>query len=203
MARYTGETITGLEVWLRENTPLRYFGDMHLSQPTEEVGEALFGTHELKDMGEELLETLHDIRQGTGGGTGLAFNQIGGQYSITAVQTRGMESPLLMCNPVVIGASGLAAFQESCLSGIGNTGEVRRPEVVTVEFRDVYGGTHIAGGDPSDNGRRFSRVTQHELDHLAGIVCPELFEPGTQRTVEYLSEFAQEPFSRGIVSLPA
>lgn len=202
VSKYTGKTISGLEEWLGEYTPLRYFGDEHLLRPTEKVGGDLFGTQELERMAEELIRVHRDIRQGTGGGTGLAFNQIGGQYSIATVWTRGLESPLLMCNPVIIGSIGNAAMYESCLSGIGSTGEVRRPEVVTISYRDIEGRELTAGGDPSDNGRRFSRVAQHEADHLLGITCDRLFEPGTELLITDLDQFGQEPFSRGILSLP-
>ena len=201
--RYEGTSTQGLNEWLQIYTPLVFFGNDALHIPTTPIDERLFNSSELEDAASGLLATHHTIREGIGACTGLAHNQIGGNLSLATVWTRGMESPLLLANPRIIKAVGAAAFQESCMSDIGNTGQVVRPLSVTVEYEDLKGDTFTSSDmqlEPA-NDRRFSRVVQHEIDHLHGKTCDMAFIPGSGLTVMELAQFGKEPFSAGIVPL--
>jgi peptide deformylase len=77
-------------------------------------------------------------------------------------------SPMVIANPVFKKATGEVIHEEGCLSVPGIFEDVKRAELVTVEFQDMYGEYHELEAD-----ELLSVCLQHENDHLDGIVFIE------------------------------
>jgi peptide deformylase len=135
-------------------------------------------TPEIKRLIADMFETMHDRH-----GVGLAAQQVGQALQLTVIDVREVQDrpstlelkdkpadvneimPLVLINPEIKPVSEPAAAGEGCLSFPEIYAEISRPGSVEVkalneklkpvEFR--------AGG-------LLSRVIQHELDHLNGIL---------------------------------
>lgn len=77
-------------------------------------------------------------------------------------------SPMVIINPVFKNKSGEVVNEEGCLSVPGIFEDVKRAELVTVEYQDLYGHHHELDAD-----ELLSVCLQHEVDHLDGIVFIE------------------------------
>lgn len=77
-------------------------------------------------------------------------------------------SPMVFINPVLKNQSGEIIHEEGCLSVPGIYEDVKRAELVTVEYQDLSGNTHELDAD-----ELLSVCLQHENDHLEGIVFIE------------------------------
>jgi peptide deformylase len=97
-------------------------------------------------------------------GIGLAAPQLGVLERVIVVATAGMK-PLPMINPVIVAAEGEQIGQEGCLSIPGLYGDVKRAQYVEVEAMDLKG--RMYRYEMEDMA---ARVTQHEVDHLDGVL---------------------------------
>ncbi|MEO8397587.1 MAG: peptide deformylase, partial [Chloroflexota bacterium] len=69
-------------------------------------------------------------------------------------------------NPLVASTSQtLGVYREMCLSGIPLSGDVIRPWEIEIEYNDQAGNILKRALDPIH-----SRLAQHEIDHLDGIL---------------------------------
>lgn len=76
--------------------------------------------------------------------------------------------PMVFINPVFKNQSGEVIHEEGCLSVPGIYEDVKRAELVTVEYLDMFGEKHELDAD-----ELLSVCLQHENDHLDGIVFIE------------------------------
>jgi len=101
-------------------------------------------------------------------GIGLAAIQVGILKRIIVIDLSHLIDdfvPTALINPEITEPEGEIPYEEGCLSVPGIYEEVIRPEKVKVKFQTVDGNTeewNCAGF--------LSRVIQHELDHLNGIL---------------------------------
>jgi peptide deformylase len=97
-------------------------------------------------------------------GVGLAAPQIGASVRVVVVAPEEMK-PLALVNPVILDASGEQLGQEGCLSIPGLYGDVSRFDQIEISALDRTGRpiTLKLSGMPS-------RVVQHEIDHLEGVL---------------------------------
>lgn len=77
-------------------------------------------------------------------------------------------APMVFINPVFKNKSGEIIHEEGCLSVPGIYEDVKRAELVTIEFQDMFGEHHELEAD-----ELLSVCLQHENDHLDGIVFIE------------------------------
>jgi len=77
-------------------------------------------------------------------------------------------SPMVFINPVFKNKSGEVIHEEGCLSVPGIYEDVKRSELVTVKYQDIFGEHHEIDAD-----ELLSVCLQHENDHLDGIVFIE------------------------------
>ncbi len=77
-------------------------------------------------------------------------------------------NPMVFINPIFKNKSGEIIHEEGCLSVPGIYEDVKRAELVTVEFQDIFGEHHEIEAD-----ELLSVCLQHENDHLDGIVFIE------------------------------
>lgn len=145
-----------------------------ISNPVSEFNEELHGL--IKNM----LFTMYHAP-----GIGLAAPQVGVSSRIFVLDiwfdrekitlADGSEeyrlsefSPMVFINPVLKNKSGEIIHEEGCLSVPGIYEDVKRAELVTVEYQDIFGDHHELDAD-----ELLSVCLQHENDHLDGIVFIE------------------------------
>ena len=102
----------------------------------------------------------------------------------------------VMVNPEIIEASEERhTMLEGCLSLPGWYGEIPRPAWVTLKYQDVHGKEHrIKRADA--RGYKVGRMSQHEIDHLDGVLFTERIED-----LSTLRDMSQEgrPKRRGLL----
>ena len=106
-------------------------------------------------------------------GVGLAAVQIGVQKQMLALISCPSKKTGIIINPQIIwqdkklttGSRGKKTDYEGCLSVPGLWGIVKRPAAVRVKYQDLKG-----NWQEKDFPDFLSRVVQHEIDHLNGIL---------------------------------
>jgi peptide deformylase len=152
-----------------------------------------FDVH-LKQFAEKMLETMY-----ANNGIGLAAPQVGKSLMICVIDVRSNQDetshryiydgrkvpvefmmPLIMINPELkLIADVQICFEEGCLSFPNIRGEVIRPEKIDTHFQDVNGSAHQL-----ECGGLLSRVIQHEVDHLNGVLFIDRMHPDVLRTIK-------------------
>ena len=157
---------------------LRY-GDPVLLEPARPIETV---DDELRALAGDMIETMRAER-----GVGLAAEQIGLTRAICVVEVPeeydvdeegnrlnpGLAMPLVLVNPEILAASPeTSTLEEGCLSFPGITGVIRRPVHIRLRYTDLE-------GDPHEVGVRdfASRVIQHEVDHLRGVLFTTRMSP--------------------------
>jgi len=152
---------------------IKLLGDPVLRTPGDEVEE--FG-EELQRLVKDMLETMYGAE-----GVGLAAPQVGISQRVLVVDLGESDDdgrgPVALVNPRVV-ESGKKKDRapEGCLSIPGMEEVVERPDTVTVEGKIPSGEdtTFTASG-------LFSRVVQHEIDHLDGVLFIDRISPLKRR----------------------
>lgn len=110
-------------------------------------------------------------------GVGLAAPQVGINYKLLVYNPTGdpeaSEQERVLCNPSVIHKSKeTEEGEEGCLSFPEIRGSITRPNIVEIEALDLQGREfqlRLEGWE--------SRIFQHELDHLKGVLFIDRFSP--------------------------
>ncbi|MGB5994080.1 MAG: peptide deformylase [Candidatus Deferrimicrobiaceae bacterium] len=117
----------------------------------------------IRELVRDMFDTMYASK-----GIGLAAPQIGVGKRVIVLDISPVEEeikPLALVNPEIVGKQGQVEGMEGCLSVPGVEGMVCRYESVTVEGKNESG----APVTIEANGL-LSRVLQHEIDHLDGIL---------------------------------
>jgi len=145
-------------------------------------------TPEMKKLAGDMLETMHASR-----GVGLAAQQIGRVLLLTVVDVRELKErpswlelngkpadvnafmPLVLINPEIKPFGDTVTGGEGCLSFPEIFGEIPRSESVDVKALNEKGKLleFRCGG-------LLSRVIQHEVDHLNGILFIDRMDRATK-----------------------
>jgi len=143
--------------------PITVYGDKILWKKTSKV------TH-VDDNIIGIIADMFDTMRNANG-VGLAANQVGLNKQIFVVDISPVEGyekykPIAMINPRIVSKSDeTISIEEGCLSIPDLRAEVIRPRSIFVSFCDVNMKEHTIEAD-----ELFSRVIQHEYDHLQGIL---------------------------------
>ena len=119
---------------------------------------------ELRQLVEEMFEAMHRFP-----GIGLAAPQVDVPRRALVVDTslgQDPEARRALINPEILATHGpTVSMDEGCLSFPGMSTEIVRPEGVTVRYQTVE-------GEPVEEEASglLSRVYQHEIDHLDGVL---------------------------------
>lgn len=114
-------------------------------------------------LAEQMFESMR-----IGKGVGLAAPQIGRLERLFVCHVADDE-PRVFINPELVETSlEEITYEEGCLSLPGLYGEIIRPRMVTVQALDLDGKPFTMRTDGF-----LSRVVQHEIDHLNGILFPD------------------------------
>lgn len=115
-------------------------------------------------------------------GIGLAANQVGITKRIIVIDISHLDqnfTPTALINPEIIESEGEITMEEGCLSVPGIYEEVKRAEKITVKFQSVDGSTNQWECEGI-----LARVIQHEIDHLEGVLFPDLIPPVKKKLLE-------------------
>ena len=140
---------------------LRYEGDEILKKKSREV-EVI--DEKLQTLIDDMIETMHKYN-----GVGLAAPQVGIPIRVVVIDVG--DGLIEMVNPVIRYKEGEQLGAEGCLSVPGIFGDVKRAEVVKVEFTDRKNKRKVLTGSGL-----LARCIQHELDHLEGRLFIDIAE---------------------------
>jgi peptide deformylase len=120
-----------------------------------------------------MLEVMYES-----GGIGLAAPQVGLGLRLLVINETGdrekADQELVLVNPTITSrGKETTLYEEGCLSFPEIYAEVSRPDACTVQAQDVKGealSLELTGF--------LSRIVQHELDHLEGILLVDRMSAG-------------------------
>jgi peptide deformylase len=136
---------------------IRQYGDPALRMKAHEVAEF---DDDLRRLVERMVGLMHDAQ-----GVGLAATQVGVLRRLFVFEPDD-QGPRAIVNPVVVErADDAAADDEGCLSLQGVRVPVERSSRIVLEGKDPNGEDMRVELDEYG-----SRVVQHELDHLDGVL---------------------------------
>ena len=107
-------------------------------------------------------------------GIGLAAPQVGVQKRFFVYDWD--DDPGVLINPVITESDGEWAYEEGCLSIPGMSFEIVRPKQILVTGIDLDGNEVSFEAD-----ELWSRLIQHELDHLDGVLMVEHLDDDQRR----------------------
>ena len=123
---------------------------------------------QVDDHHKELIKQMYEIMY-SANGVGLAAPQIGLNIRIFILDAGARDEekkPITMINPKIISLhENKVPYEEGCLSFPEHFAEIDRPENIKIEYLDEN------NSKKSSSFKGFeSRIIQHELDHLNGIL---------------------------------
>ena len=142
---------------------LRY-GDPSLRRRAQPVGDV---TPEIRRIIADMTETMYDEV-----GIGLAAPQVGISKRLIVIADEEGRGVQALLNPTIVDRGGEMTGEEGCLSIPGVFAPVTRAAWVEVEARAVDGQPVTINA----RGLR-SRVLQHEIDHLDGVLFIDRVDP--------------------------
>ncbi len=125
-----------------------------------------------KNLETQISEMVKLLRKE--GGIGLAANQIGYSNQVVIAEFKDPDGkehiPLsVFINPEIVNYSeGFECFEEGCLSVPKIELDVTRPSSIKIKYQDISG-KKIKSAPKG----LFSRILQHEVDHLNGVLFTE------------------------------
>lgn len=135
---------------------LNYYNEED-KQILSKVSEKVTNIEEVRDLIQDLKDTLHN----TSNGKGMSAIQIGEPKRVCICSWAGQE--IVMINPVITRTRGKQLYSEGCLSVPGVFKEIERAQKVWCTYTDEDGNTREIA-----EGGRMSDIIQHELDHFEG-----------------------------------
>lgn len=175
-----------------ETPPLdiHYLGDRVLRQSAKRVAKV---DDSLRQLVREMLQTMYSAN-----GIGLAAPQVAVNKQLIVIDCepdKPENPPVVLINPKITKYSkDVCDFEEGCLSIPGVYLEVNRPETIEVAFKDETGKPRKMKASGL-----LSRVIQHEMDHLNGV----LFVDRVQNSLALTEELQKQGFSVGAVKAVA
>ena len=138
---------------------------------------------DLQQLIADMYETMEDAN-----GVGLAAPQIGRSIRLFVIDSKPMQEEgeedkglrQVFINAEILEEAGDDwSYGEGCLSIPDLTGDVDRPEEITIRYQDENFVTHTSTFDGMN-----ARVIQHEYDHIEGILFTDLLKPLKKRLVK-------------------
>ena len=154
---------------------LHYLGDRVLRQPAKRIAKV---DDNLRVIIKQMLQTMYSAD-----GIGLAAPQVGINKQLIVIDCNPKNpenQPLVLINPKITKfGQELCSGEEGCLSIPGVYLEVTRPETIELNYKNEQ-------GKPSKLKATglLSRVIQHEMDHLNGVMFVDRVENNLALTEE-------------------
>jgi peptide deformylase len=141
-------------------------GDPLLREKSSPVEDA--SAPEIRELVQDLADTLAHWRAKTGYGRGIAAPQLGILQRVIFLKLPGVE-PWPLINPEIVACSEEKFFVwDACLSFLSIFMQVERHRQITVRYRNLEG--DVLSFDAGDD-RNLAELLQHEIDHLDGILA--------------------------------
>ena len=141
---------------------IRKMGDEVLRKPSKEIKEM---TSRIMLLIDDMFETMYEAY-----GVVLAAPQVGILKRLVVIDTYEGQ-PLVLINPKIVEKDGEQIGDEGCLSLPGKVAVVKRPNHVVCEALDRDMNPIRVEGEGL-----LARAICHELDHLDGILYPDVAE---------------------------
>lgn len=145
---------------------VRVFGDPVLRKVAEEITNV---DGKLVKLVDDMLDTMYAEP-----GIGLAAPQVGVQRRLFVYDVG--DGPEAIVNPVISEARGEWTYEEGCLSVPGLYWEIVRPKEIHLTGYDLDGNEVSIEAD-----ELLSRLFQHELDHLEGVMLIDHLDDETRK----------------------
>ena len=134
----------------------------------------------VREVVNDLTDTLHDFRARYGFGRGIAAPQVGVQERVIFVQ---IDGPITLINPVIRKRSRrMMTLWDDCFSFPNLLAKVRRNLSIEVRYQDTEGKSHTLDAEGA-----LSELLQHEIDHVDGILAVD--RAIDTRHIVYRSEY--------------
>ena len=143
---------------------VRRYGDPVLRRRADPVDAV---TPQIRRLAGDMVDTMYDEV-----GIGLAAPQVGVSVRLMVVGDEEGRGAQVLVNPAITDQGGTVTAEEGCLSLPGIFAQVTRSEWVTLEAQDLEGKPVAI----TARGLR-SRVFQHEIDHLDGVLFIDRLDP--------------------------
>lgn len=130
-------------------------------------------TPRLQTLVDDMFETMYQAY-----GVGLAAPQVGILKRLVVIDTYEGQ-PLVLVNPKIIEKDGEQIGDEGCLSLPGKVAVVKRPNHVICEALDRDMNPITVEGEGL-----LARAICHELDHLDGVLYPDVAEEAVRDVEE-------------------
>ena len=143
---------------------VRRYGDPVLRRRAAPVDAV---TPEIRRLVDDMTDTMYDEV-----GIGLAAPQVRVSVRLMVVGDEEGRGAQALVNPTITAQGGSVTAEEGCLSLPGIFAQVTRSEWVTLQAHDLDGQPVVI----TARGLR-SRVFQHEIDHLDGVLFIDRLEP--------------------------
>ena len=154
-------------------------GDKVLRQTAKRIAKV---DQPVRDLAHKMLQTMYSEN-----GVGLAAPQVGVNKQMIVIDCQPdnpANPPLVMINPVIKKSSkDLCVLEEGCLSIPNVFLDVARPRTIEVQFKNIEGKLQRIKASGW-----LSRVIQHEMDHLSGV----LFVDRVVNKIALIEELAKQ-----------
>lgn len=149
----------------------------------------------LRKQAAEMLDIMYQHK-----GLGLAANQVALPYRMFVMNFSGdpeeKEAEFVMVNPVILDRKGSMDGEEGCLSFPELFQKVRRPRTIRAQAYNLKGELiEVTWNDLP------SRVFQHELDHLDGVLFIDKFgtigKMSSRSTVKHFEKVYKQAQEKG------
>ena len=171
-----------------KNPPLQlhYLGDRALRQPAKRIAKV---DDTVRQLVRDMLQTMY-----SSDGIGLAAPQVAVNKQLIVIDCEPdnpANEPLVLINPQIKSYSqDLCTGEEGCLSVPGVYMDVVRPQAIEVAYKDEQGRPRKLKASGL-----LSRVIQHEMDHLNGV----LFVDRVENSLALTEELNKKGFSLAAV----
>ena len=164
---------------------LVYYPDPRLRDVSKKIAGI---DQDLLDAVPQMFEIMYKAR-----GIGLAGPQAGlGRRIVVAnlsADPKNKDDEQVFINPEIVGRSGKLLEEEGCLSLPGLAAQIPRAEKVLVRYKDLKGKTIEREAEMLE-----SRLFQHEIDHLDGILIVDKLTPADRKQWAPLIKELEEDF---------
>jgi peptide deformylase len=146
--------------------PILQLGNPLLREKSSRVEDP--ASPEIRNLIQDLADTLAHWRAKTGYGRGIAAPQLGVLQRVIFLKLPEAE-PWPLINPEIIQRSAEKIIVwDACLSFLSIFMQVERHRQITIRYQNLSGDTlEFDAGDD----RNLSELLQHEIDHLDGILA--------------------------------
>ncbi len=148
-----------------------------LKKKTSELDLATIKSENTKTIINDMIELMYKAN-----GVGLAAPQVDLDMRLAVVDAQDGAGVRVFINPVIVSNSmRTETIEEGCLSIPGVFGRVKCWRKITVEYLDQDGNKKTLKAHPF-----LSRVIQHEIDHLDGILFIDKLDGNIKKGKEIL-----------------